>query len=145
MNVLARVEMPERSASAGIDRFERLRVIAEEHQSAFSGHRSGEGAPTANLHRAPGWFVSLESVSKQNAFPVNGRNVFHACRIVGMPLLKFFCFLEIQIAVFGRKKIKQPGIGIIGGRVPVGRAAEARTDARAFGAGYSTREDGAAL
>ena len=71
--------------------------------------------------------------------------VLYSRRIVGLSFLKFFRFLEIEIATFRGKKIEQLRVWVVGRRIPIGGAAETGADPSALGSRYHTGDQGAAL
>src|SRR5215467_15096778 len=58
-NGLAGMEVPQRLTGLGIHGFKRLRVIAEEKQTAGSRHDARRRAAFAGLHVSPNWFVTF--------------------------------------------------------------------------------------
>src|SRR5271169_429443 len=137
--------MPERQAGTGIDSFKGLRIVAEENQAAFAGHGSGERMACADLRRTPGRFVGFEIIGEQHPLPVIARAALHSCCVEILSFLKFFGFLEIQIAIFGGEKIEEMRLWIEGRRVPIRGTAEAGANAGSLSSGHHVSTNGPSL
>src|SRR6266481_1831419 len=67
-DVLAGGEMPEGSARAGVNRFERFGVVPEKYQAASRGHCPGARSPGAHLRIFPGRLGGRKVIRQQYLF-----------------------------------------------------------------------------
>src|SRR5579871_1840525 len=99
--------MPQRSAGFGIHRFEGLRIVSKENQTATGSHGAAAGVAGPNLGIFPSQLFSGEVECEQDFLKSITGTSLRSCRIVGMAWSVFVAGDEHDIAVLQRQKIKK--------------------------------------
>src|SRR6266478_8297337 len=131
-NVLTRVEMPQRLAGLRVHRFEGLRVIAEEDQTARGRHGAPGGAALACLSVAPRGFIVVQREGQQDFLVVVPFAAMRAGRIIRLARFEFLRLQKENVTRVQGHEIEPGILRIVGRRVPVGSSDKTGAHARAF-------------
>src|SRR4029077_7963311 len=135
------MEMPEGSARASVDRFERLCVVSKKDQAASRGHRAAVGTPGTHLGIFPCQLGSGELIREEDFFARITGTAFRTGGIVHVSGNEFFGAAKINAAVFRRQEIKKAGGRIVERSIPVRRTRNPRADASAFLRRHNSSKD----
>ena len=133
MHRLARIEVPQRSSSARIDRLEGFAIVAEEQQSAGRRQRSAPGPSGSYLRVAPNCFSIRQRECQQISSGLFRRRMNGPGIVKRLAWHEFSGLRENNIAFLQSEYVEKSGIRIVGGRKPICRSVNSWADVRAFG------------